>query len=423
MEPSVSLRSQQIQAVATAFLRRRPLIVGPPAALLVLLFWRTGMPAAQLSALATVKGSMVAFFLWEAWRYRRRPISQRGLLVSLGLTLIGVALACGLSGGIRSPLLPLLFAPSGLALAAFGTRRAGATILALLVIVSATLAAVSAVGLWPPPAPVAAIIAGCATVVVTALLLAVGIVGLVGAYEQAGWQLGQMRAEVVAESAARPREIEALGARLAHEIKNPLTALKGLVQLEARGVTADSSRRRFAIMEGEVARLEQILHDYLSFSRPPSDLRPQAIAGRALLHDVVAVLEGRADERGVALMTSGEDVVLDADLGLLKQALFNLLANAIEATPPGGQVTARLHATPDGPTIEIIDTGPGMDARILAQLGTPFFTTREGGTGLGVVIARRIARQHGGELAFDSRPGAGTTARLRLPAVAARASS
>ena len=378
------------------------------------------MSAGQLLALAVVKGSMMAFFMWEAWRYRRRQISQRGLLVSLGLTMVAVAAGCVFSGGIRSPLLPLLFAPSGLALAAFGTRRAGVVILVLLVGISIALSASSAASWWPPPSLPASIIAACATVLVTAVLLAVGIVGLVGAYERAGWQVGQMRAEVVAEAMARPREIEALGARLAHEIKNPLTALKGLVQLEARSAVSDTSRRRFAVMETEVARLEQILSDYLSFSRPPSDLRPQTIAGRGLLRDAVAVLEGRAEDRGVVLVTDGDEVVFDADLGLIKQALFNLLSNAIEATLSGGKVTARLRVTSGVPTIEIIDTGSGMDARTLAQVGTPFFTTRSGGTGLGVVIARRIARQHGGALDFDSQPGVGTTARLRLPVAVVR---
>jgi signal transduction histidine kinase len=171
-------------------------------------------------------------------------------------------------------------------------------------------------------------------------------------------------------------------------------------------------------MEAEADRLERILAEYLSFSRAPSEPRREPCSARALVREVLALFEGRALAAGVHLGEAGDELTLSADPRLLKQALFNLIANAVEATPAGGEVRGHVRATANGASIAVEDTGRGMDAHTLARVGTPYFSTRAEGTGLGVVIARRIARQHGGELALVSRPGGGTTATLLLPLAA-----
>jgi signal transduction histidine kinase len=254
--------------------------------------------------------------------------------------------------------------------------------------------------------------------VTTTLLIATGIGGLVSAYERTGYALGQARAEVVAETEARPRELAALGAQLAHEIRNPLAALKGLIQLEARHADADRAQRRFAVMESEMSRLEQILNEHLSFAGPPSEVRAEPVSARGLVREVLAALEGSAYQAGVTLADEGDDLTVEVDPHLVKQALFNLLSNALQATPAGGRVTGRVRRCAEGVCIDVADTGRGMPPEVLARLGTPFFSTRSGGTGLGVVLARRVARQHGGELRFASQPGQGTTATLIVPAAA-----
>jgi signal transduction histidine kinase len=409
------VRRRQIQAVATTFLRRRPLIVGPAALLMLVLLAAAGVPRTQLVALAAVKASLVGFFAWEAWHYRRRAIGYGAFFASLALTIAGLTVACALSGGIRSPIVPLLLAPSTLGLAAFGVRWPGRALLALLVSAGIVLLALPPSTTFAPPPASVAPIASAGIVLVTTLLFTAGIVGLVQAYERTGFALGEMRAEAAAEAEARSRELGTLGARLAHELRNPLAALKGLLQLEARHADSERAQRRFAVMESEMARLEAILAEYLDFTRAPSEPQPRPCSARALVREVLAVLEGRAHAAGVGLAEDGDELTLAVDGRLVKQALFNLLANGLDATPAGGQVQARVRRTTEGAVIEIADTGRGMDAQALGRVGTPFFSTRPAGTGLGVVIARRVARQHGGDLRFASQPGAGTTATLVLP--------
>jgi signal transduction histidine kinase len=409
------VRRRQIQAVATTFLRRRPLIVGPPALLLLVFLAASAVPAAQLAALAAVKVTLIGFFVWEAWRYRGRTIGYQAFFASLALTVWGLGAACAFSGGIRSPFVPLLFAPTVLGLAAFGGRWPGRALLGLFAALGVVLLALPASSTFPPLPPLVGAVATLGITLVTLALLATGIAGLVDAYERAGFATGEMRAEAAAEAEARSRELGTLGARLAHELRNPLAALKGLLQLESRHQDTERAQRRFAVMEGEMARLEQILAEYLDFSRAPSDPQPQPCAARELVREVMAVLEGRALAAGVRLDEEGEEVTLAVDGRLVKQALFNLFANALDATPAGGEVRGRVRRTPEGALIDVVDTGAGMDEHALGRVGTPFFSTRPQGTGLGVVIARRIARQHGGELRFSSRRGAGTTATLVLP--------
>ena len=136
---------------------------------------------------------------------------------------------------------------------------------------------------------------------------------------------------------------------------------------------------------------------------------------------MLITLEARAATRSARLAREGECGVVRGDRRRLKEALLNLVANAIEAGagagPSGHRVTVRLARQADGAASVIVeDTGRGMSARDLEKIGTPFFTSREGGTGLGVVLARGVIQQHGGELAYESQEGKGTRARVRLPA-------
>jgi signal transduction histidine kinase len=129
------------------------------------------------------------------------------------------------------------------------------------------------------------------------------------------------------------------------------------------------------------------------------------------------VLAARADDARVRLYSEGDATVL-ADPRRLKEALLNLVANAIEATPPGGEVAVEVRPAREETEIVIRDTGRGMAAETLRRIGTPFFTTRDDGTGLGVVLARSMIAQHGGSLRYESAPGKGTSVRVTLPRVA-----
>jgi signal transduction histidine kinase len=211
------------------------------------------------------------------------------------------------------------------------------------------------------------------------------------------------------------RSLEQVGAKVAHELKNPLAAIKSLLQLEQTGERDERSQRRLDVMTREVARMEGILREYLSFSRPLEDLRLGAVDLAVVADNVLALLEGRAASSGVRLQRSGASVLLAGDARRLEEAVLNLVSNAMEATPSGGAVTVEVAASKCGGLLRVRDTGAGMTPAVLEKLGTPFFTTRKEGNGLGVVLARGVITQHGGQLDFTSRPGAGTTATVTLP--------
>src|SRR5205823_4338081 len=160
--------------------------------------------------------------------------------------------------------------------------------------------------------------------------------------------------------------------------------------------------------------MESILKEYLSFSRPLESLQPQRMALGALADEVLSLMDARAASAGIALRRRG-DAITEADPRRLKDALFNLVGNAVEATAQGGKVEVEIDEGDRGARIAVRDSGRGMAPDVLDRLGTPFFTTREQGTGLGVVTARAALAQHGGSLAYSSEPGRGTTAVGTLP--------
>jgi signal transduction histidine kinase len=217
-----------------------------------------------------------------------------------------------------------------------------------------------------------------------------------------------------AETHADARDLEQLGVKFAHELKNPLTGVKALVQLGLRNPDETPSHERLAVVEREVTRMQEILQRYLSFSRGLQAMIPARIDLGPFVSDTLLVLSAWAAEARVQLISYG-NATIEADPRGLREALLNLVANGIEATPPGGAVIVEVRASGDGAEIVVRDTGRGMPAETLARVGTPFFTTREDGTGLGVVLARSVVAQHGGSLRYESEPGRGTTVRATLP--------
>ncbi len=227
-------------------------------------------------------------------------------------------------------------------------------------------------------------------------------------------QVDRAREQVAAQAQARARELELLSSKLTHELKNPLGAAKALVQLSARATTDPETRGQLSIAEGEIGRIEAILQEYLSFSRPVSQVERGPVQLGAVVDDAIAAVRRRADEAGVLLERHG-DARASADRRRLTEALLHLLANSIEATPPQGHVRVRITEHADRIEIAVRDTGAGMPPDVLARLGTPFFTTRDGRAGLGVLLAHNAFAQHGGALAFASEPGLGTEAVASLP--------
>jgi two-component system nitrogen regulation sensor histidine kinase GlnL len=220
-----------------------------------------------------------------------------------------------------------------------------------------------------------------------------------------------------------------LAAGLAHEIKNPLGGIRGAAELLARRATDDKARETAELIVRESTRIASLVEDLMVFSRGEAlALRPVNI--HEVLDGVLALLALDPLAAGIAIERSYDPSLPEflADPDRLTQVFLNLTRNALQAMAPGGgtlEVTSRMTldhrvTTPEGrlvPTLAvwIEDTGPGMPEAVLRQATTPFFTTRSGGTGLGLAVADFWVTQHGGMLHLESEVGRGTRARVTLP--------
>jgi signal transduction histidine kinase len=216
--------------------------------------------------------------------------------------------------------------------------------------------------------------------------------------------------------------MEALAAGIAHEVRNPLNALQinlRILEEELAGVLPDRGAHVYSVLTkiaNEVASLDQFVSEFLRFARPPR-LKLETIQIKRLLSDLGTFLTPELSKKGVGLdlaLERGPSFVT-ADNFQLKHAVLNLVLNAVQATSPGGSITVETGPQGDQLSIDVRDRGEGIAADKLPHVFDVFFTTREGGTGLGLPIAKRIVEEHGGVLTIESVAGVGTTARILLP--------
>jgi two-component system sensor histidine kinase PilS (NtrC family) len=219
--------------------------------------------------------------------------------------------------------------------------------------------------------------------------------------------------------------IAALGtmsAGLAHEIRNPLASLSGSAELleDSQDLKGDG-RRLLGVILRETTRLNQIVTAFLEYSRQELPQR-ERVELRPLLEEVVASVEGSDDwtatHRAETSYLDGGPAVR-GDAVQLRQCFLNLARNAAQAMRGGGTVRLAVHAaTNDHVEVDVIDEGEGMADDQLSRIFDPFYSTREGGTGLGLSVVHRIVEAHGGTIRVESRPGEGTAFHVRLPAAA-----
>lgn len=387
--------------------------MGPIAALNFALLHASGAaPEQQRRMLAGLTVTTLAFAA-ESFALRRRSASLDWLLTSLVLTSLALGVAMWMSGGAESPLLALLFAPTVTALAAFGRSprgwlalASGALVLLLLLLVDPRAPA--------PAQPWSGRMALSSTVGALALLT-LSVTGLFDAYGRAASALERLRLEALSESRERTRSIELTSAKVAHELKNPLAAIKGLAQLLAKRPLEPRDQRRFGVMEGEIERVEAILRDYLSFTRPMTDLELRRTNLRELIEEIAISVEGRALTSSVEVTASGPDSLADVDPRRLREAVLNLAQNAIEAMPTGGALRLGIEHDRGAVLIVVEDEGPGLFEDTAVE---PFESKKQGGTGLGLAIARGVAELHGGSLKISPREPRGTRVTLSLGATA-----
>ena len=217
-------------------------------------------------------------------------------------------------------------------------------------------------------------------------------------------------------------EIAQLAGALAHEIKNPLSTIRLNMELLAEDChdveAPQQSRleRKISVVQRECQRLQDLLDDFLSFAkvrrlnRRPTDLNE-------LLGGVLDFFRPKAAEAGIEVvdyLASGLPTVL-LDRESFHAAFLNLVLNAEQAMPDGGQLVVRTYPAAEGVALELIDNGCGMDAKTASQVFEAFFSTKQGGSGLGLPTARKIIEAHGGSISLQSEPGRGTRFTIKLP--------
>jgi len=220
------------------------------------------------------------------------------------------------------------------------------------------------------------------------------------------------------------RRVTALGrltAGVAHEVKNPLNAmtihLELLKQKLSSGAAPDAIDPHVDVIAREIRRLDDVVQGFLKFARP-EELALRPVSPASLTDEVLKTLAVEANVSGVQLESViAPDVPdIEADAGILRQALLNLAKNAVQAMPRGGKLTISCAPTKDSRVeIRVADTGEGIPPENLARIFDLYFTTKQTGTGIGLSLVYRTVQLHSGDIDVESTPGVGTTFVIKMP--------
>lgn len=223
------------------------------------------------------------------------------------------------------------------------------------------------------------------------------------------------RSEEKLRDQASLAQLGKLAAVVAHEVRNPLAAIRGALQVIG-GRLAPASQEHAVVLEviTRVDGLNEILQDMLQFARPRLPLLT-AVSLTGFLDSVVSMLSRDAALARVSVQMDVTEVLINVDVDQLQQAVLNLLINGAQAMQGEGRIIITTTVDAGHCVIAIRDEGPGIPADVREHLFEPFFTTKHRGTGLGLATARRILDSHGGTLTLESPQGGGTIARIRVP--------
>jgi signal transduction histidine kinase len=224
------------------------------------------------------------------------------------------------------------------------------------------------------------------------------------------------RSQLFETEARHLRELSQAAAGLAHETRNPLGLIRGWSQrLAASGLDTPEQRQHAEAVVEECDRVTSRINQFFAFAKPCAPtLAP--VEPNQLLDELAALLEPDLEAKNLNLQRplTSRGQLIRADRELLRQALFNLLQNAIQFSPEGGMVDVTVVLQNGAGRIEVADRGPGIPAEAVERLFTPYYTTRSGGTGLGLAIVQRIASAHGWRARYRPRPGGGAVFELNL---------
>jgi two-component system sensor histidine kinase HydH len=221
------------------------------------------------------------------------------------------------------------------------------------------------------------------------------------------------------EKNRRLASVGRLAAGVAHEIRNPLSSIKGFATyFKEKYRESDKDQEIAGIMIQEVNRLNRVVGQLLEFSRPIR-LHFQQVVLKPFVQDAFRLLEHQSSQTNVTMVLDMADkslcAVMDADK--MSQVMLNLLLNALDAMPGGGRLTVRVSTDGDGSiAIQVMDTGTGVDPKDQPHIFEPYFSTKKTGTGLGLAIVHNIVKAHQGDILVESQAGEGTVVEITLPA-------
>jgi two-component system sensor histidine kinase HydH len=248
---------------------------------------------------------------------------------------------------------------------------------------------------------------------------------------RAATRRAQIAAEELAQANKQLREAEArvrrterlaalgqLSAGLAHEIRNPLSTIKGSAEVLLKNVDSNGAvaHELAGFISSEVDRTNALVTRFLDFARPLS-LRLEKTDITEVIDEAVAQVEKHTPPLDVSIYKNYSPDIppLPLDRQLIERVLYNLLLNAAQASPPKGSVTVKTRQLGDTVEIGVIDRGSGIALKDRESIFNPFFTTKSSGVGLGLAIVSKIVDEHGGEITVESEPGAGSVFRVFLP--------
>jgi signal transduction histidine kinase len=236
-------------------------------------------------------------------------------------------------------------------------------------------------------------------------------------------RLSLTQSNTIIERQEKLASLGVLASGVAHEIRNPLTAIKFRLFSLKKTIPALQGNEDARVIADEINRLERIVRDFLLFARP-SEPRLAATRVEAILGDADQFLKGQLERAGIQLkLEAVEPAWVHADAQQIKQVLINLIQNAAEAIGRNGTVVLSLRLETDefdgrmkpAAVLMVADSGKGISPEVEARLFDPFFSTKEGGTGLGLATAARIVEKHGGMLRYETGINRGTTFEIVLP--------
>jgi len=207
-----------------------------------------------------------------------------------------------------------------------------------------------------------------------------------------------------------------LAAGIAHELRNPLTAIKGFFRMLK--TSNDKKQLYYSVIEEELSRIEQISSELLSLAKPHSESRSDHNLVQ-LIREVAILLTPQANwgNMQIEIQADQEQLYVHCEDTKMKQVFINLIKNAMDAMSHGGTISIVIRQQPDGVQVQVTDEGSGIPPQLLNKIGEPFYTTKEKGTGLGLMVCFQIIESHAGTIQVDSKLGVGTTFTIILPHV------